>query len=80
MNCILTTVFHLCTCIAAVIDVCELEQSQVCEESVLRWCVEEHAMDMDIAVLQQVEELEHRVISASLQVKVSVSLLILFIP
>ncbi|XP_060786081.1 bromodomain adjacent to zinc finger domain protein 2B isoform X3 [Neoarius graeffei] len=54
---------------AAVIDVCELEQSQVCEETVQRWCVEEHAMDMDTAVLQQVEELERRVISASLQVK-----------
>lgn len=54
------------------IDVCELEQSQVCEETVQRWCVEEHAMDMDIAVLQQVEELERRVTSASLQIKVSV--------
>ncbi|XP_058248969.1 bromodomain adjacent to zinc finger domain protein 2B isoform X3 [Hemibagrus wyckioides] len=54
---------------AAVIDVCELEQSQVCEETVQRWCVEEHAMDMDIAVLQQVEELERRVTSSSLQVK-----------
>lgn len=60
-------------CIAAVIDVRELEQSQVCEETVQRWCVEEHAMDMDIAVLQQVEELECRVTSASLQVKVSLS-------
>ncbi|KAI5621075.1 bromodomain adjacent to zinc finger domain protein 2B-like isoform X2, partial [Silurus asotus] len=54
---------------AAVINVCELEQSQVCEETVQRWCVEEHAMDMDIAVLQQVEELERRVTSSSLQVK-----------
>ncbi|XP_072541840.1 bromodomain adjacent to zinc finger domain protein 2B isoform X3 [Salminus brasiliensis] len=54
---------------AAVIDVCEVEQSQVCEETVLSWCVEEHAMDLDIAVLQQVEELERRVTSASLQVK-----------
>ncbi|XP_060732641.1 bromodomain adjacent to zinc finger domain protein 2B isoform X3 [Tachysurus vachellii] len=54
---------------AAVIDVCELEQSQVCEETVQRWCVEEYAMDMDIAVLQQVEELERRVTSYSLQVK-----------
>ncbi|XP_047011907.1 bromodomain adjacent to zinc finger domain protein 2B isoform X9 [Ictalurus punctatus] len=54
---------------AAVIDVRELEQSQVCVETVQRWCVEEHAMDIDIAVLQQVEELERRVTSASLQVK-----------
>lgn len=58
-------------CIAAVIDVCELERSQVCEETVQSWCVEEHAMDMDIAVLQQVEELERRVTFASLQVKVN---------
>ncbi|TSM68836.1 Bromodomain adjacent to zinc finger domain protein 2B [Bagarius yarrelli] len=54
---------------AAVIDVCELKQSQVCEETVQSWCVEEHAMDRDIAVLQQVEELERKVISASLHVK-----------
>ncbi|KAF4087074.1 hypothetical protein AMELA_G00091360 [Ameiurus melas] len=54
---------------AAVIDVRELEQSQVCVETVQRWCVEEHAMDVDIAVLKQVEELERRVTSASLQVK-----------
>lgn len=67
-------------CIAAVIDVRELEQSQVCVETVQRWCVEEHAMDIDIAVLQQVEELERRVTSASLQVKVSVFLLLLPVP
>lgn len=62
------------------IDVCELKKSQVCEETVQRWCVEEHAMDLDIAVLQQVEELERRVTSASLQVKVGVSLLLLLTP
>ncbi|XP_062861932.1 bromodomain adjacent to zinc finger domain protein 2B isoform X2 [Trichomycterus rosablanca] len=54
---------------AVVIDVSELEQSQVCKETVQHWCVEEHAMDMDIAVLQQVEELVRKVTSASLQVK-----------
>ncbi|XP_036423616.1 bromodomain adjacent to zinc finger domain protein 2B isoform X5 [Colossoma macropomum] len=54
---------------AAVIDVCELEESQVCKETMQGWCVEEHAMDLDIVVLQQVEELERRVTSASLQVK-----------
>ncbi|XP_066542422.1 bromodomain adjacent to zinc finger domain protein 2B isoform X2 [Hoplias malabaricus] len=54
---------------AAVIDAYELEESQVCEETVQGWCVEEHAMDLDIAVLQQVEELERKVTSASLQVK-----------
>lgn len=60
--------------VAAVIDLYETKQSQVCEETVQDWCVEEHAMDMDIAVLQQVEELERRVTSASLQVKVSILL------
>ncbi|KTG05082.1 hypothetical protein cypCar_00003041 [Cyprinus carpio] len=54
----------------SVIDVSELEESQVSEDTVLNWCVEEQAMDMDIGVLQQVEELEHKVTSASLQVKV----------
>uniref|UniRef100_A0A673ZTP2 Bromodomain adjacent to zinc finger domain 2B n=1 Tax=Salmo trutta TaxID=8032 RepID=A0A673ZTP2_SALTR len=39
------------------------------EETVESWCVEEQAMEMDIAVLQQVEELERKVTSASLQVK-----------
>uniref|UniRef100_A0A9J7Y835 Bromodomain adjacent to zinc finger domain 2B n=1 Tax=Cyprinus carpio carpio TaxID=630221 RepID=A0A9J7Y835_CYPCA len=53
----------------SVIDVSELEESQVSEDTVLNWCVEEQAMDMDIGVLQQVEELEHKVTSASLQVK-----------
>lgn len=57
-------------CPVSVIDVSELEESQVSEDTVLNWCVEEQAMDMDIGVLQQVEELEHKVTSASLQVKV----------
>ncbi|XP_052421645.1 bromodomain adjacent to zinc finger domain protein 2B isoform X3 [Carassius gibelio] len=52
-----------------VIDVSELEDSQVSEDTVQSWCVEEQAMDMDISVLQQVEQLEHKVTSASLQVK-----------
>uniref|UniRef100_A0A672JW32 Bromodomain adjacent to zinc finger domain protein 2B-like n=1 Tax=Sinocyclocheilus grahami TaxID=75366 RepID=A0A672JW32_SINGR len=52
-----------------VIDVSELEENQVSEDTVQSWCVEEQAMDMDIGVLQQVEELEHKVTSASLQVK-----------
>ncbi|KAG7222330.1 hypothetical protein INR49_026756 [Caranx melampygus] len=42
---------------------------QVSVESVRGWCVEEQAMEMDIAVLQQVEELERKVTAASLQVK-----------
>lgn len=52
------------------IELCELEESQVSVESVRGWCVEEQAMEMDIAVLQQVEELERKVTAASLQVKV----------
>uniref|UniRef100_A0A3B3ZXT6 Bromodomain adjacent to zinc finger domain 2B n=1 Tax=Periophthalmus magnuspinnatus TaxID=409849 RepID=A0A3B3ZXT6_9GOBI len=51
------------------IELRDLEESQVSEESVRGWCVEEQAMEMDIAVLQQVEELERKVTAASLQVK-----------
>ncbi|XP_028290694.1 bromodomain adjacent to zinc finger domain protein 2B-like isoform X2 [Gouania willdenowi] len=53
----------------AMIERRELEESQVSVESVRGWCVEEQAMEMDIAVLQQVEELERKVTAASLQVK-----------
>lgn len=52
------------------IELRELEESQVSVESVRGWCVQEQAMEMDIAVLQQVEELERKVTAASLQVKV----------
>lgn len=52
------------------IELHELEESQVSVESVRGWCVEEQAMEMDIAMLQQVEELERKVTAASLQVKV----------
>ncbi|KAG7466909.1 hypothetical protein MATL_G00147360 [Megalops atlanticus] len=54
---------------AAIIDLSDMEENQVTEETVESWCVEEQAMEMDIAVLQQVEELERKVTSASLQVK-----------
>uniref|UniRef100_A0A3B3RFA1 Bromodomain adjacent to zinc finger domain 2B n=1 Tax=Paramormyrops kingsleyae TaxID=1676925 RepID=A0A3B3RFA1_9TELE len=54
---------------AAVIDVTDLEENQVTEETLESWCIEEQAMEMDIAVLQQVEELERKVTSASLQIK-----------
>uniref|UniRef100_A0A7N8XN25 Bromodomain adjacent to zinc finger domain, 2Ba n=1 Tax=Mastacembelus armatus TaxID=205130 RepID=A0A7N8XN25_9TELE len=53
----------------AMIELRELEESQVSVESVRGWCVEEQAMEMDIAMLQQVEELERKVTAASLQVK-----------
>lgn len=59
------------THLVAMIELRELEESQVSVESVRGWCVEEQAMEMDIAMLQQVEELERKVTAASLQVKVS---------
>lgn len=65
----LTDIFHVVH-LAAMIELHELEESQVSVESVRGWCVEEQAMEMDIAVLQQVEELERKVTAASLQVKV----------
>lgn len=67
----LTAALLVCAlCLVTVIDVSELEENQVSEDTVQSWCVEDQAMDMDIGVLQQVEELEHKVTSASLQVKV----------
>uniref|UniRef100_A0A3B4YUY6 Bromodomain adjacent to zinc finger domain 2B n=1 Tax=Stegastes partitus TaxID=144197 RepID=A0A3B4YUY6_9TELE len=51
------------------IDVRELEKQEVSEDTVESWCVEEQAMEVDISLLQQVEALERKVISASLQVK-----------
>lgn len=65
----LTDVGHVVH-LVAMIELHELEESQVSVESVRGWCVEEQAMEMDIAVLQQVEELERKVTAASLQVKV----------
>lgn len=53
------------------IDESKLVENGVSEETVESWCVEEQAMEMDIAVLQQVEELERKVTTASLQVKVN---------
>lgn len=62
------------------IELHELEESQVSVESVRGWCVEEQAMEMDIAVLQQVEELERKVTAASLQVKVKKNITIQISP
>lgn len=56
-------------------EVSELDEGQVSVETLRDWCVEEQAMETDIALLQQVEELERKVTSASLQVKVSVQTL-----
>lgn len=46
------------------------DTQEVSEKTLESWCVEEQAMDVDISLLQQVEELERKVISASLQIKV----------
>uniref|UniRef100_A0A8C6JKX1 Bromodomain adjacent to zinc finger domain protein 2B n=1 Tax=Melopsittacus undulatus TaxID=13146 RepID=A0A8C6JKX1_MELUD len=53
----------------AIIDINENEDNQVTRDVVENWSVEEQAMEMDVAILQQVEDLERRVASASLQVK-----------
>ncbi|XP_068613066.1 bromodomain adjacent to zinc finger domain protein 2B-like [Brachionichthys hirsutus] len=52
-----------------VIVMAGLEKREVSEEAVESWCIEEQAMEVDIMMLQQVEDLERKVISASLQVK-----------
>ncbi|XP_062493873.1 bromodomain adjacent to zinc finger domain protein 2B isoform X14 [Pezoporus occidentalis] len=53
----------------AIIDINENEDNQVTRDVVENWSVEEQAMETDLAILQQVEDLERRVASASLQVK-----------
>ncbi|NXL11002.1 BAZ2B protein, partial [Mesembrinibis cayennensis] len=53
----------------AIIDINENEDNQVTQDVVENWSVEEQAMEVDLAILQQVEDLERRVASASLQVK-----------
>ncbi|XP_012884562.1 PREDICTED: bromodomain adjacent to zinc finger domain protein 2B isoform X5 [Dipodomys ordii] len=53
----------------AIIELNENEENQVTRDIVENWSVEEQAMEMDLNVLQQVEDLERRVASASLQVK-----------
>lgn len=57
----------------AVIGVTGLEKQQVSQEAVESWCSEEKAMEVDVSLLQQVEALERKVVSASLQVKVGAS-------
>ncbi|XP_010605096.1 bromodomain adjacent to zinc finger domain protein 2B isoform X1 [Fukomys damarensis] len=53
----------------AIIELNENEEHQVTRDIVENWSVEEQAMEMDLSILQQVEDLERRVASASLQVK-----------
>ncbi|XP_069589106.1 bromodomain adjacent to zinc finger domain protein 2B isoform X3 [Ranitomeya imitator] len=45
------------------------EHGEITRDVVENWCMEDHEMEVDIAILQQVEDLERRVASASLQVK-----------
>ncbi|XP_051022044.1 bromodomain adjacent to zinc finger domain protein 2B [Acomys russatus] len=53
----------------AIIEVNENEDNQVTRDIVENWSVEEQAMELDLNILQQVEDLERRVALASLQVK-----------
>ncbi|XP_064419840.1 bromodomain adjacent to zinc finger domain protein 2B isoform X20 [Latimeria chalumnae] len=52
-----------------IIDVNETEEKLLTRKAVENWSVEQKAMEIDLAILQQVEDLERRVASASLQVK-----------
>lgn len=56
--------------VVAIIELNENEENQVTRDIVENWSVEEQAMELDLNILQQVEDLERRVASASLQVKV----------
>ncbi|XP_034742358.1 bromodomain adjacent to zinc finger domain protein 2B isoform X3 [Etheostoma cragini] len=60
---------QLCANNKDAIDVAELEKRELSEEMVDGWCVEEKAMEVDISLLQQVEGLERKVVSARLQVQ-----------
>ncbi len=62
--------YFLYVSVVAAIDLAKLEKQEVSEETVESWCAEEQAMEVDISLLQQVEDLERKVISAGLQVKV----------
>lgn len=43
-------------------------------ETIDSWCTEEQSMEVDLGMLQQVEALERKVVSAGLQVKVQTDL------
>lgn len=59
--------------VVAIIEFNENEENQVTRDIVENWSVEEQAMELDLNILQQVEDLERRVASASLQVKVKLA-------
>ncbi|XP_068101782.1 bromodomain adjacent to zinc finger domain protein 2B isoform X5 [Hyperolius riggenbachi] len=52
-----------------IIDMKGRDKCELTRDVIENWCVEDHEMDVDIAILQQVEDLERRVASASLQIK-----------
>lgn len=54
----------------AELDATEPELCELRRERLESWCVEEEAMKVDVNLLQQVERLEEKIISANLQVKV----------
>ncbi|XP_028991601.1 bromodomain adjacent to zinc finger domain protein 2B isoform X2 [Betta splendens] len=45
------------------------EKQEVSKRIVENWCIEDQAMEVDIGLLRQVEDLERKVVSASLQIK-----------
>ncbi|XP_044158556.1 LOW QUALITY PROTEIN: bromodomain adjacent to zinc finger domain protein 2B [Bufo gargarizans] len=53
----------------SIIDTKGHDHGELTRDVVENWCMEDHEMEVDIAILQQVEDLERRVASASLQVK-----------
>ncbi|XP_078537813.1 bromodomain adjacent to zinc finger domain protein 2B isoform X5 [Lissotriton helveticus] len=52
-----------------IIEVSRHDNAQMTRDVVENWSVEDQAMEIDMAILQQVEDLERRVASASLQIK-----------
>lgn len=66
--------FNIFPNVVAIIELSENEENQVTRDIVENWSVEEQALEMDLSILQQVEDLERRVHSASLQVKVKLAL------
>ncbi|XP_063285717.1 bromodomain adjacent to zinc finger domain protein 2B isoform X4 [Pelobates fuscus] len=54
---------------AAIIEISGQEEYELTQDLIENWSVEDQEMEVDMAILQQVEELERRVASASLQVK-----------
>ncbi|XP_057349889.1 bromodomain adjacent to zinc finger domain protein 2B-like [Manis pentadactyla] len=67
--CSLAYEFVCVKCTFTIIELNENEENPVTRDTVENWSVEEQAMEVDLRILQQVEDLERRVASASLQVK-----------